>query len=219
MVENNSQALLELREVKNYHPDDYFLSSSNQKAYNAIYDKNLGVKPYENILLIKGGKSTGKTCLAHIAAKFHNAQIITQTKDIGSCSTYIVDNGHDLPEEELLHIFNNILEEKKNLIIFAPINWDIKLKDLESRMNSIRVEFIEELDDDLMGVIISKAFSSRSIEASQEVINYLRTRLERNYEYIFNFVKNFDQFCLKHKKNITIKSASQYFAHIIIGDA
>jgi chromosomal replication initiation ATPase DnaA len=215
MEENKSQVALKLKLSDEFHLDDYFISNSNKDAYSATTNQILGIKPYDNVLIIRGAKSSGKSFLAKIVATTQNGKIISSLEEFDSLNLYIIDDPEKLDETNILHIFNHTVNNKKKLILFANKNWNIKLKDLSSRINSIKGISINEPDDELMEVIISREFSKRSIEVGRDVINYLKTRIERNFQKIFMFIDGLDKFCLTNKRNITVKAASEFMASYI----
>jgi chromosomal replication initiation ATPase DnaA len=210
MEEIKTQKVLKLESHDNYELEDYYVSNSNLEAYNAITQEITGIMPYKDIILIQGKKSSGKSFLAKILSRIHNGKTLSKLEDFFGSSVFIVDNAEKIPEIDLFHIFNKSVDNNKKLVLFSNPNWKIKLKDLESRINSIRTIHIKEPDDYLLEVIISKEFSKRSIEVSKDIINYIKSRVDRDFEKISEFIKAFDNFCLVNRRNITIRAVHDY---------
>lgn len=198
MEETSKQKTFSLSETISISDEDFFISDSNRLAYESIFATPLGYEPYNNILIIKGPKSSGKSFLAKLASKKRT-------------NIQILDDINMLEEEYVFHYINNSALNKIDSIFFAEKNWSPKLKDLSSRINSIKTVYIEEPDDILIEIIIAKKFSDKSLSVTNDLITYLKTRLPRNFYEISRFVDEFDQYCLSNKKNISIKSAHDFF--------
>ncbi|NDB82985.1 MAG: hypothetical protein EB127_09650 [Alphaproteobacteria bacterium] len=204
------QILLDINRANNTLSEELVVSSSNEEAIKSLQSGKLGVMPYENILLIEGPASSGKTILASILANYRNGKIIQDASDISSdYNLYIVDNAEDIREQDLLHIFNSCVSYKLHLIIFARNLGNISLPDLSSRIKAIKSVRINEPDDEMTQMIIIKEFSKRSIFVSSDVIQFLSNRVERNFEDIILRISQIDEYCLKRKKNVSIRSISR----------
>ncbi|MDX1924044.1 MAG: DnaA/Hda family protein [Rickettsiaceae bacterium] len=205
------QEILAIKTIDNCNLEDFFISPANKDAYEAAISSVIGVKPYENILLIEGAKSSGKTLLAAVLASRNNGSIIKNANQIHNNSLLaIIDDADLLGEEEVFHIFNTCSNQNIKLIIFAKANWQISLADLRSRINSIKKISIKEPDDELIKIIISREFSKRSIFVNEKIIEYLASRLDRNFASLLAQIEEIDQFCLANKKNLSLKSVHEW---------
>ena len=59
-------------------------------------------------------------------------------------------------------------------------------------------------DDMLLNAVLVKMFMDRQLEVSEEVLNYISTRIERSFSYIRQLVERADKIALAEKKGITI---------------
>jgi chromosomal replication initiation ATPase DnaA len=191
------QSILNFKYNEEYKTEDFIVSQSNQVAFDILYNfqKNCGMLPYPYTILINGPKGSGKTHLAHIWQAISIENITVENIDA------IVD------EEDLLHIFNSCNENKKFLLLTSSLPTNqirFKLPDLDSRIKSIMEVKIYEPDDYLVKMILFKHFSKRSIKIEDNVMNYLESRLPRNFNEINLQINLLDDASLRHKKDITI---------------
>ncbi len=198
-----------------YNIEDFFISMCNKDAYESVFLSPVGYMPYLYCLLIRGGKSSGKTSLAQVARDYKNATIANDMQEIKNQEKqlYIIDNCDLWEEEDLFHSINLCSENQSNLILFADVEWKPNLLDLSSRINSMKEQIIAEPDDEMMEVIIASEFSKRSIAITKEVINYLKPRVARNYISIKNVINKIDIFSLENKKNITVRTLHNFFVN------
>ena len=109
---------------------------------------------------------------------------------------------------------NNNNEEEINSI---PINisfdrfdkkfYDInsfKLKDLQSRINSLVYIGIDLPTDELLQVIISKSFSDKQINLNPKISQFIINNVDRSYDKMFKFLKDIDELSLSTGKSINI---------------
>lgn len=206
----NRQTLLKIESQNiTFLPEDFCISSSNKAAYEACLEEKIGFPPYENILLIAGPKSSGKSFLSFIISQKLGALSVNSLAELSlDAPIYIIDDAHLLEEKTLFHIFNIASENHKKLILISSNDWEIKLPDLKSRINSVKKVEIGEPGDELIEIILVKEFSKRSLEINREVINYLKTRLNRNFAEIIQNIASIDEYCLKNKKNLSLKAVS-----------
>ena len=121
----------------------------------------------------------------------------------------IIDNYQNNIDEKL---FYSILNQSKQLDKFIVINstiplkeFNLSLKDLQSRLNSFVSIGIELPTDDLLNVIISKSFSDKQIDLSPRISEYIIKNTERSYEKMFKiFKKDIDELSLSSGKAINI---------------
>jgi|GEM_PF-511763 len=196
----------------NFEVEDYFISECNEAAYEAAHSSTLGFAPFPTILIIKGSNSSGKSFLSYVASKNRDGIIIKLADELieKTSKLYIIDDAEKWQEEDVFHAINISFETGKDLIIFAGIDWVVKLPDLNSRIQSIKTEKILEPDDQLIEIIIASEFSKRSLDVSKDVITYLKTRLPRNFSEIIKTIDSIDKFCLENKRNVTVKAIQSH---------
>ena len=187
--------------------DDFFVSTSNQKAFNFILNKKIDNK---KILLIGPNKS-GKTHLGKIWQKNNNAvsyennfEIILNYKK----NIFIDDFLKNINEEQIFHLINHCSINKLTILLTSKkevFEHNFLLKDLVSRLKTFNLLRIDLPDDDLIiNLIIKLLHDKQIIIKNEEIFHYILKRIERSYEEIFLLIENIDQLSLKKKRELTI---------------
>ncbi len=196
----------------NYIKQDFFVSSSNFEAYKLIEswpnwpDKSINVH---------GPSGCGKTHLSKILAtkmetifinsKNFNEETIVKNK-LFKC--LIIDNFNNNINEKLLYSMLNHLKQIDKYVLInslKPINhYEIKLKDLKSRLEGFIKIGINLPTDELLKVVILKIFSEKQIKISEKNVEYIIKNIERTYDKILKFTKEIDNLSLSTGKVINI---------------
>ena len=187
--------------------DDFFVSTSNKKAYNFILNKKIDNK---KILLIGPNKS-GKTHLGKIWQKNNNAvsyennfEIILNYKK----NIFIDDFLKNINEEQIFHLINHCSINKLTILLTSKkevFEHNFLLKDLVSRLKTFNLLRINLPDDDLIiNLIIKLLHDKQIIIKNKEIFHYILKRIERSYEEIFLLIENIDKLSLKKKRELTI---------------
>ena len=187
--------------------DDFFVSTSNQKAFNFILNKKIDNK---KILLIGPNKS-GKTHLGKIWQKNNNAisyennfEIILNYKK----NIFIDDLLKNINEEQIFHLINHCSINKLTILLTSKkevFEHNFLLKDLVSRLKTFNLLRIDLPDDDLIiNLIIKLLHDKQIIIKNKEIFHYILKRIERSYEEIFLLIENIDKLSLKKKRELTI---------------
>tara|TARA_B100000029_G_scaffold83169_1_gene74150 strand:- start:245 stop:904 length:660 start_codon:yes stop_codon:yes gene_type:complete len=188
-----------------YLTEDYYVSSSNQEAYDFI---NSWPKWIRRIVNIFGPAGSGKSHLSSILKKKTSTlQIQSNSLDekiffkFKTKEALIIDNlDEKVPENLLFSIWNTAIQDNKYLLITSrePINkYNFKLPDLKSRIGSILSIGIKLPSDDLLSVILAKNFSDKQIKVEKKHIDYIIKRIDRSYEKISQFILILDKYSLK----------------------
>ena len=187
--------------------DDFFVSTSNKKAYNFILNKKIDNK---KILLIGPNKS-GKTHLGKIWQKNNNAvsyennfEIILNYKK----NIFIDDFLKNINEEQIFHLINHCSINKLTILLTSNkevFEHNFLLKDLVSRLKTFNLLRINLPDDDLIiNLIIKLLHDKQIIIKNKEIFHYILKRIERSYEEIFLLIENIDKLSLEKKRELTI---------------
>ena len=187
--------------------DDFFVSTSNKKAYNFILNKKID---NQKILLIGPNKS-GKTHLGKIWQKNNNAvyyknnfEIILNYKK----NIFIDDFLKNINEEKIFHLINHCSINKLTILLTSKkevFEHNFLLKDLVSRLKTFNLLRIDLPDDDLIiNLIIKLLHDKQIIIKNEEIFHYILKRIERSYEEIFLLIENIDKLSLKKKRELTI---------------
>lgn len=189
-----------------YLPEDYIVTEANKEAHQIIMlEQPWGVDPYPHHILLIGSKSSGKTHLAHLWNQKYAGGFIEPK---GRCGA-IIDNIEEWQERDLLHIFNQYHEERMPLLMTASNRPHFNLPDLASRINSLRSVHLTMPDEEMVMVLLMRHFSTRSLKVSGETIEYLASRIKRDFDFIRKFVEQLDAYSLDIGRNITIPLISK----------
>ena len=187
--------------------DDFFVSTSNKKAYNFILNKKID---NQKILLIGPNKS-GKTHLGKIWQKNNNAisyennfEIILNYKK----NIFIDDFLKNINEEKIFHLINHCSINKLTILLTSNkevFEHNFLLKDLVSRLKTFNLLRINLPDDDLIiNLMIKLLHDKQIIIKNEEIFHYILKRIERSYEEIFLLIENIDKLSLEKKRELTI---------------
>jgi len=209
----NDQLILKFPTHQAYKKEDFYVSPSNQEAYDFINNWPKWIKRIINIFGPSGsGKShlasilKGKTPCLKIDSNELNEKIFLKLK---TKEALIIENLDEKISEKLLFsLWNIVLQDNKYLLITSkkPINsYKFKLRDLISRVNSSLIIGINLPSDDLISVILAKNFSDKQIKVKKKHIDYIIKRIDRSYEKISQFILTLDKYSLKKGSPFSLK--------------
>jgi len=187
--------------------EDFFVSTSNKKAYNFILHKKIDNKKF----LLIGPNKSGKTHLGKIWKKINNA--ITYENNFERCinhkkNIFIDDFLTNINEEQIFHIINHCSINKLSILLTSSkdvFEHNFFLKDLLSRIKTFHLLRIDLPDDDLIINLMTKLLHDKQIIINnEEIFPYILKRIERSYEGIFIFIENIDKLSLEKKRELTI---------------
>ena len=188
--------------------ENFYVSASNKEAYEFIFQQNKLIKNS----IIYGPSKSGKSHLGRIWQNKYNA--IYYDKKISKSFLEInknvfIDNFFvNLNEENIFHLINHC--NNNNLKILICINkylyeYNFKIKDLLSRLQSFNFIKINQPDDEMIANLIMKLLLDKQIIINQnEVIPYILKRINRSYEDVYLFVEKIDNLSLEKKRELTI---------------
>ena len=209
----NDQLILKFPSSQAFKKEDFYVSSSNQEAYDFINSWPRWIKRIANIYGPSGsGKShlsfilKNKTSCLQINSKELNEKVFLKFK---TKEALIIENlDEEISEKLLFSIWNLALQDNKYLLITSkkPVNfYKFKLKDLASRVKSTLCIGINLPSDDLISVIIAKNFSDKQIKVEKKHIDYIIKRIDRSYEKISQFILTLDKYSLKKGSPFSLK--------------
>ena len=215
-----NQILFSFGNKTSYEVDDFFISPSNEIAYNQIsLYPNWGEGRLSKVCMIIGPDFSGKTHLANIFAKHARAKFIDEKSFennfiIGQYGAYIIDNFEEKLkyEERIFHIFNDCLDQKKFLLLLSSqpkSELIFTTKDLASRIQATNSIEIGDPTLDLMEAMIYKNFADRQISISPEIVKFILTRLERSYLAVQQLIEKIDQKSLINRSKINLNLAKE----------
>ena len=209
----NDQLILKFPSHQAYKKEDFYVSPSNQEAYDFINSWPKWIKRIINIFGPSGsGKShlvsilKSKTSCLHIKSNELNEKTFFKFK---TREALIIENLDEKISEKLLFsIWNIVLQDNKYFLITSkkPINsYKFKLNDLISRVNSSLIIGIKLPSDELISVILAKNFSDKQIKVEKKHIDYIIKRIDRSYEKISQFILTLDKYSLKKGSPFSLK--------------
>ena len=201
----NDQLILKFPTYQAYKKEDFYVSPSNQEAYDFI---NSWPKWIKRIVNIFGPSASGKSHLVSILKRKTQCLLIDSNElnekiffKLKTKEALIIENLNEKISEKLLYsLWNVALQDNKYLLITSnkPINgYKFKLPDLKSRISSCLTIGINLPSDDLISVILAKNFSDKQIKVEKKHIDYILKRIDRSYEKISQFILTLDKYSLK----------------------
>ena len=207
------QLILKFPKSNVYLKEDFYVSSSNQEAYEFI---SIWPRWIKRIVNIFGPPGSGKTHLASILKNKTSTLEIESNElsdkiffDFKIKEALIIENLSEKVSENLLFaLWNFALQDNKYLLITStkPISsYKFKLPDLRSRASSAVIIGINLPNDDLISVILAKNFSDKQIKVEKKHIDYIIKRIDRSYEKISQFISILDKYSLKKGNPFSLK--------------
>tara|TARA_B100000700_G_scaffold320307_1_gene417294 strand:- start:1493 stop:2161 length:669 start_codon:yes stop_codon:yes gene_type:complete len=198
---------------KNYLKQDFYVSKNNFNAFKLIESWPNWPGRLVNIF---GPKGCGKTHLVNILkSKIHSVLIPSKSVTNDTLIKYkikecliIDDFENNIDEKVLYSIINMASQDNKYLIISSTVSlkdFEIKLSDLKSRLNSFLDIGIDLPTDDLLKVILTKNFSDKQIQISSKNIEYILKNIERSYEKVNSFSNSIDNLSLTKASPINLQ--------------
>ena len=215
-MKNSKQLYFDMPKKTALVIEDYIITESNNFAFDLI---SRMIRGEINQGTISGPSFSGKTHLSKILIKnIGNNESLYIDRDfrdivekVGSSNLIVIENIDNVIEarleEDLFHIINFTKENDKKLLMTSCksiSNIEFKLEDLKSRLNAILEAKIMQPDDELMKLVLIKIFNDKQLLINPNVINFLKSRLERSYKSINDFIEKIDKFSLEKGKKITI---------------
>lgn len=195
-----SQIALPLGWAADPRDETFLIGPSNARAAHLL--EHWGAWPVKAALLT-GPRKSGRSRLARLFA----------AKSGGT----VIDDAETVPEEAIFHAWNAAQAEGRPLVIVAdaaPPQWAVTLPDLRSRLAASTHAAIEAPDDALIRALLSHKFHRRGLDARDDLIDWLASRIERSHVAIERTVDLLDQETLERRRRLSIP-----FARIALAEA
>ena len=212
-----------------------FLSIDNEFAesyLNAFCHPNLDSQ--KQLCYLFGATGSGKSHLLFACchqAKFNGLQTVylnmlelksMPSEIIAGIASYdliCIDNLHEIQgdaiwERTIFDLINQVLEQSHHprIILSAlgsPLAVDFVLPDLISRLTWGAVFQLATRSDEQLCQVIQFRLEHRGLEASEECIKFLLTRVDRNLRNLMSVVNELDKKSLQAKRKLTIPFIKQ----------
>ena len=201
---------------------DNFIVGDNHDLYHSLLD----LQESDSIILIYGGKSSGKTHLCEAVIHLMERKNTIKIKHDDDLESILLLDCYDLVviddmdkllsntanEELIFTIINNQILNKKSTLITSTKELgisDFHLNDLHSRVFSDKIYSISDLnDEDKINLMISRC-SEKGLEVSEKVLNYIMNNCSRDLYFLCAFINSLDYASLSTKKRVTIPFIKQ----------
>lgn len=178
--------------------DDFLLTESNARAAHLL--EHWATWPVMAALLI-GPRKSGRSLLARIF--------------VAKSGGTMIDDAETHSETALFHAWNSAQADRKPLVIVAdavPPEWAVKLPDLRSRLSASPVARIGSPDDALLRALLQREFLRRGLDAREDLVEWLATRIERSHIAVMRTVDVLDQDGMERRKRLTVALARTVLA-------
>ncbi len=175
---------------------DFYVSQANRDAVRFLDSWATWPVP---VALLVGPAGSGKSHLAEIFARRANARLWDDADRAAS-------------EEALFHAWNEAVESRRPLLLTArsmPEDWNLRLRDLQSRLAATPRVRIGAPDDVLLAHVFEKQWRDRGLEAPPELTRYVLRRIERSFEAVARAVELIDRASLGRKKPLSLPLARE----------
>ena len=214
-------------EFGNYQQNDFesFLTGENETLLNVL--NKIANKQSTHSLYLWGQSGTGKTHLlqavckqaneqeqhvAYIPLKQHKEISPEMLHDLGQLDLVCVDDLESLSgevewQQGLTWLYNELRDNNHSLLISgntAPVNIPLEVDDLKSRLSWDQIYQINLPSDELKAEILKQKAAARSFDLSDDVIEYLIRRVDRDLASLMRILDKVDRASLAAKRKVTI---------------
>lgn len=215
------QVPIPLEAAPSYAPQDFVLHESLQPVWAQLAAWRTWPTP---VMALVGPKASGKTHLLHALAvqhpiQWHDAAALdAQTADAALAPDVLhvmedIDAGVD--EAALAQRINAARAMKRALLLTSaslPARLPVALPDLASRLKALDVVQLPAPDEALLAAVMMKRFSDLQWRVAPEVVQYVVTRLPREFVALAHFIQLANHHGLATGRALTLPFAREMLA-------
>lgn len=176
------------------------------------------------VSVLAGPVGAGKTHIANVwadKAKAVTCKSVDLSKNLDEFVKHASDNGNFLIEDAgsgmidetaMFHFLNAVKQGEGFCLMTSrswPIEWNVSLPDLASRLKAVQVFELSEPDDELLRHVMVKLFADRQLTVDEKIIDYCVLRMERSLESAGRLVDAIDSEAMARKSAISRSTAAQ----------
>ena len=222
----NSQLPFDLSLPVTHQREDLIESKANEMAVSMLDSwPNWPSK----VSVLAGPIGAGKTHIASVWADKANAiacecndlpRRLDKFVDLASKGQnfLIEDAGSGVIDETVMFHFLNAIKQGEGYGLITsrswPIEWNIKLPDLASRLKAVQIFELSEPDEELLRHVMVKLFADRQLSVDEKIIDYCVLRMERSLESAGKLVEAIDAEALSKKSAISRTTAANALEHL-----
>ncbi|MEM7173146.1 MAG: DnaA/Hda family protein [Pseudomonadota bacterium] len=222
------QLPLDLPHRPAYGREDFMVAPSNQAAVALIDAWPRWPQP---VAALYGPRGSGKTHLGQVWRRSSDALELSASSLAGVRLPKLISSnrailltgleqalGDDAVFcEQLLHLYNMVLEEGVSLLLIGltpPARWQCDLADLKSRLSAVQAVALGQPDEALISAILIKHFSDRQLRVTPEILDYILPRMERSFAAADHVVAAIDRAALARKSKVSLSLVREALAEV-----
>jgi chromosomal replication initiation ATPase DnaA len=136
---------------------------------------------------------------------------IAEIETTGALAVEDLDRG--IASERVLFHLLNLTKEKGFALLAtsrtAPVDLEVALPDLRSRLRALPMVRIESPDDHILKAVLVKLFTDRQLTPDPHVVGHLALHMERSFEAAQKVVEACDQLALARQRKVTRPIAAE----------
>lgn len=191
----SQQLPLDLMSPSRFETKDYVVSHANADLHALLTGYADWLNPH---LFLVGPEGSGKSHTGHVFARQCGGLFLRPDDALPTKGRYfVIDEAEAFDQEALFHLCNRTAAENGRLLLLSrrhPLQWDIVVADLRSRLLAMRIVDMPQPDDAWLKAVLKNRFAARAITPSDEFLDYLSRRIDRSFSEIQKIVTEIEAY-------------------------